>query len=54
MRFEFPIWKVKPMLEQYHRLSSLVEHLSPTLKLSRVFGLISGLWLLLLQYAAPV
>lgn len=31
---------------QYYKLSSLVEHLAPTLKLSRVFGLISGFWLL--------
>lgn len=36
------IWKVKRLLEQCYSLTSLVEHLSPTPKLSLVFGLISG------------
>lgn len=42
MRFKAPIWKVERLLEQYYRLSSLVDHLAPTSKLSCVFGLMSG------------
>ena len=42
MRYKTPIWKVKRSLEQYYSLTSLVEHLSPTSKLSIVFGLMSG------------